>query len=186
MTAKTRRQLAMLVVAVVVMFAVVRLTRDVPPPAGSVATPSNPARGGLAPAGQPGRPEGLVADVQLERLTAPRGELTAAQRNPFRFQVREAPAPVRSVRPPPVVTAPPVPTGPPPPPPIALKFMGIIDGPTRIGRVAMLSDSRGNVFYGKEGDIIEGRYRVVNIGTESVELAYADGRGRQTIRLSGQ
>ena len=38
----------------------------------------------------------------------------------------------------------------------------------------------------KEGDIIEGRYRVLRIGTDSADLIYVDGRGRQTIRLSGQ
>ena len=186
MTPKSRRQLAMLAVTVVVLVAVVRLTRDVPPStgtAGTVAAPSNPARGGATPAGQ----QGLVADVQLERLTAPRGAVSEAARNPFRFLVREAPAPVRPVRPSaPVIVAPPAPTGPPPPPLIALKFIGILDAPARIGRVAILSDSRGNVFYGKEGDIIEGRYRVIRVGADSAELAYLDGRGRQTIRLSGQ
>ena len=40
--------------------------------------------------------------------------------------------------------------------------------------------------HGKEGDIIEGRYRVLRVGTDSIDLVYADGRGRQTIRLSGQ
>jgi hypothetical protein len=40
--------------------------------------------------------------------------------------------------------------------------------------------------YGKEGDIIDGRYRIVRIGAESIELTYLDGRGRQTIRLSGR
>jgi hypothetical protein len=39
--------------------------------------------------------------------------------------------------------------------------------------------------YGKEGDVIDGRYRIVRIGVESIELTYLDGRGRQTIRLSG-
>ena len=39
--------------------------------------------------------------------------------------------------------------------------------------------------YGSEGDIIEGRYRIVRIGVESIELAWVDGRGQQTIRLSG-
>jgi hypothetical protein len=39
---------------------------------------------------------------------------------------------------------------------------------------------------GKDGDIIDGRYRIVKIGTESVELTYVDGRGRQVIRLTGQ
>ena len=79
-----------------------------------------------------------------------------------------------------------MPTGPPPPPPIALKFIGILDLPGRSPKVAILSDTRGNVFHGKEGDIIEGRYKVLKIGVESLELSYVDGRGRQTIRLSGQ
>ena len=30
------------------------------------------------------------------------------------------------------------------------------------------------------------RYRVLRVGADSLDLAYADGRGRQTIRLSGQ
>jgi hypothetical protein len=38
----------------------------------------------------------------------------------------------------------------------------------------------------KEGDILEGRYRVLRVGTESAELVYLDGRGRQTIPLRGQ
>ena len=42
-----------------------------------------------------------------------------------------------------------------------------------------------NVFYGREGDIIEGRYRIVRIGLESIEMMHVDGRGQQTIRLSG-
>jgi hypothetical protein len=85
---------------------------------------------------------------------------------------------------PPEALPPPVPAGPPPPPPIPVKFFGLMV----IGeqRVASFSDARGNTFYGKEGDIIEGRYRVLRIGTDSVELAYLDGRGRQTIRLIGQ
>jgi hypothetical protein len=53
-------------------------------------------------------------------------------------------------------------------------------------RVATFTDTRGNTFYGREGDIIEGRYRVLRIGANSVELAYLDGRGRQTIQLTGQ
>ena len=52
-------------------------------------------------------------------------------------------------------------------------------------KIAILSDGRNAPFYGKEGAIIEGRYRILKIGVESVELAYADGRGRQTIRLTG-
>ena len=40
----------------------------------------------------------------------------------------------------------------------------------------MLSDGRG-VYQGREGEIIEGRYRILQIGIESIDLAYLDGRG---------
>jgi hypothetical protein len=85
-----------------------------------------------------------------------------------------------------VFTPPPnVPAGPPPAPPIPLKFIGVLGAPGG-AQAASFSDGRGNVFQGREGDIIEGRYKVLRVGTDSVELAYLDGRGRQTIRLSGQ
>jgi hypothetical protein len=83
-----------------------------------------------------------------------------------------------------VVLTPPVPTGPPPPPSIPLKFLGFV---TIAGkRVAAFSDARGNTFNGKEGDILEGRYRLLRIGPDSVDVAYVDGRGRQSIRMTGQ
>jgi len=87
--------------------------------------------------------------------------------------------------PPPAVFGPPRPAGPPPRPQIPLKFFGLVVT-TEGTRVASFVDARGNVMTGTEGDIIEGRYRVLRVGTESVELAYLDGGGRQTIRHSGQ
>jgi Tfp pilus assembly protein PilP len=77
-----------------------------------------------------------------------------------------------------------VPAGPPPPPPIPLKFIGIVQKQGESTRIAVLSDGRG-VYHGREGDVIEGRYRIVRIGNDSVEMVYLDGRGRQVIRLSG-
>lgn len=152
-------------------------------------------QGGTTPPGtarRPGRASAqpiAVADVKLDSLhkatTAPAPRVA---RNPFRFH--EAPAPVapqvslRAAAP--VFAAPPAPVGPPPPPPIALRFIGLIEAPQRAGRVALLSDGRGGLMSGREGEIIEGRYRVLRVGTDSIDLAYADGRGRQTIRLSGQ
>jgi len=49
----------------------------------------------------------------------------------------------------------------------------------------VFSDCRSTM-RGKEGEIIAGQYRLVKIGTESVVMEYVDGRGRQTIRQSGQ
>jgi hypothetical protein len=69
-------------------------------------------------------------------------------------------------------------------PPITLKFIGVIGSPTL--KLAVLSDGRGTPFFGKEGEVVEGRYRILKIGVESIDIAYADGRGRQTIRLTGQ
>jgi hypothetical protein len=135
-------------------------------------------------------PQSPVADLRLDRLHRENEELTETARDPFRFRPKApppappAPRPV-APSPPPVVVpvAPPAPAGPPPPPPIPLKFIGLLDAPGRTGQMAILSDSRGNVFYGKEGDIIEGRYRVLKVGPDAAELSYTDGRGRQTIRL---
>ena len=51
---------------------------------------------------------------------------------------------------------------------------------------AVLSDGKSAPMYGKDGDIIDGKYLIVKIGTESIEMMHADGRGRQVIRLNGQ
>ena len=77
------------------------------------------------------------------------------------------------------------PPGPPPAPPIPLKLIGVL---TRANEVkwAVLTDGKSGPMYGKDGDIIDGRYLIVKIGTESIEMTYADGRGRQVIRLTGQ
>jgi hypothetical protein len=132
-------------------------------------------------------------DVKLEALRRTPGTLEEPGRNPFRFEARSTPAATAAAVPPrtassvPARIATPAPlAGPAGPPPIPLKFIGLVEAPSQAGRVAMLSDGRGNVFYGKEGDTIEGRYRMVKIDPELIELAYVDGRGRQTIRLSGQ
>jgi len=176
---KTHGQLAVLGGLLAVMGGVVVWQGDGGGSAAAPASQAAPASGGAAGASP-------VTGLRLDRLTAESTELADAARNPFRFRPR--PEPVRVVapvaRPEPVVPAGPV--GPPPPPPIPLKFIGVLDAPGRVGRLAILSDSRGGVFYGKEGDAIEGRYRVLRVSTESADLAYMDGRGRQTIRLSGQ
>ena len=128
--------------------------------------------------------------VHLDALDGKRPTPEAAERNLFRFKTKAPPpAPPAPVRPvPPVMPTVMAPTGPPPPPPLApitLKFIGVVEAPAHGEKIAILSDGRNAPFYGKEGAIIEGRYRILKIGVESVELAYADGRGRQTIRLTG-
>lgn len=141
-------------------------------------------RGGQGGAGDP------VTDIRLELLKREPRALPGPDRNPFRFERRaSAAAPARpqsTRRVAPIEVAPVGPLPPPPPPPIPLRFIGFLQPRGAPGRVAVLSDGRGNVFDGREGDVIEGRYRLLRVGNDSADLIYLDGRGRQTIRLSGQ
>ena len=157
--------------------------------------PGNPA----VPAAVPSKPrvaattgtQTPVPDIKLETLKQRRPENEGGQRNPFRFYVPPPPPPppppVATVKPP-VVAPPPIEPAdlkPPPPPPITLKFIGWLEGVPGKGKVAVFSDCRATM-RGSEGDIIDGRYRLVRIGVESVVMEYPDGRGRTTIRMSGQ
>ena len=180
MRLKGSRQL-LLLVAVSLVLVVVVLARRSDTPAGRAPAPSNSRRARAADANTT-----APADVKLELLKTAPGELEPSTRNPFQFKPKAPPpAPRRVATVPPIVIAPPpVPQGPPPPPPIALKYIGVLD--TAQGRVAVFRDAGGDIVNGKEGDIIDGRYRLLKIGVESADLAYVDGRGRQTIRLSGQ
>lgn len=191
MTTTSNRRQVLVLVALVIVGAVVLWLRW--------PTTTATDNGGAVRAStgaQPARPGEVVGDIRLESLEH-RGDTEATpSRDLFRFEARrrasaEAEAPPRpNPRTPvpqePVDTAPPAPPLPPPPPPIPLRYIGYLDQPGQTPRVAVLSDGRGNVFNGREGDIIEGRYRVLRIGTDSADLIYVDGRGRQTIRLSGQ
>jgi hypothetical protein len=135
--------------------------------------------------GAPAQATGAAADVHLQALGADRPKPRGADRNLFRFRPKAPPPPPPSERlPPPVVN--PEPPGPPPPPPvppIPLKFIGTVERGGQ--KLAILSDSSGHVSFGPEGSTIDGRYRIIRIGAESVEMAYVDGRGRQVIRLTG-
>lgn len=164
-----------LVFVVVVTYQVRSLapTTSPPPPSNSPAAARAAQRAGSN--------DVPVTGLKLESLEAARENLPPAQRNPFRFRERPAPPPPKVTAPPPPVA--PQPVGPPPPPPIPLRFIGVIEGSPRVG---VLSDGRGDVFYGKDGDIIDGRYRILRVGPDSADLSYPDGRGRQTLRLSGQ
>jgi hypothetical protein len=190
MEAKTRRDVTILTALVAVLGVVLWWSLsnggqapDAHAPTAAQARPKAPARAGTA--GHIG-----LQDVELEALTQPRPDIAAGDRDPFRFEVEPAPPPPESSGPnggPKMgggVPAAVVPAGPPPLPPIPLRFIGVVDKTTHKQKVAVLTDGRG-VFYGVEGDIIEGRYRIIRIGVDSIEMVYVDGRGSQTIRLSG-
>jgi len=155
----------------------------------SVSPTSNGQVGGAAGTAQRSAAGAIPAapDVHLEHLKGEWPKPANTERNLFQFKRKPPPAPAgqaasRSTT---IVPSPTAPPGPPPLAPIALKFIGIIERPEKAQRIAMLRDAVGHVFSGAEGAVVEGRFRILKIGVESIEMAYVDGRGRQTIRLSG-
>ncbi len=180
---ETERRRQLLLAALVVVLAV--LAYRMWPAPSAPAVPASNERGSVRTA-RTTAPAPSTIDVHLQALSAERAKPVSAERDLFRFKPKAAPPPPpRLTQPPPVA---PVPTGPPPPPPlppIPYKFVGLVEVPGQSKRIAVLSDGRSAPVFGREGDIIEGRYRIVQIGAESIEMEYLDGRGRQRIRLSG-
>lgn len=186
-----RKQLLMGGAAVIVLVLAVTLLRPASAPT-KPGAPAVPAARARSTARGPQQADGNqpVAPVKLKALSETRDEPGAAKRNPFRFQpkVVVAPPPPKPVVTAPVVTdpGPPKPPPPPPVPPIPLKFIGVLERANGVKWAVLTDGKTPTPMYGKDGDIIDGRYQIVKIGTESIEMTYADGRGRTVIRLTGQ
>jgi hypothetical protein len=125
-------------------------------------------------------------NVRLDALEAPRPDRGDLGRNPFRFRPKPPAAPPTSgpqtfERPAPALPPPPSPTS---VPPFPLKLMGFVDLPGG-GKLAALSDCKGATFNGAEGKTVDGQYRIVKIGIESVTIEYLNGKGRQTLKVEG-
>ena len=193
----SRRQVALLAAVLVVLAIVVswQSTRQELTPAEYSAAMSRSARAAAdvlgTPAAAPARPRAAAPEqipaVDLASLERAQPEPSDTGRDPFRFEAAPAPAPKGGLAGPGVVAPTPpqpaAPLEPPGPPPIPLKFSGIAR--QRQGRLlAVLRDERG-IYYGAEGDVVEGRYRILRVSVELVEMAYLDGRGRTSIPLSG-
>lgn len=188
MATERQRQIALGVVLVVLAFVLYRAvaflgrTSTTTATSGSSASSSN-GRARTASAARITEPPATAPDVRLRVLDDERPKPIAGDRNLFRFKPKPPPPP--SAPPSIARTTPSVPVGLPPLPPIPLKFIGIVEAPTQAKRIAAFVDSTGHPFQGREGDVVAGQYRILKIGVESIEMAYLDGRGRQTIRLSG-
>jgi hypothetical protein len=106
-------------------------------------------------------------------------------RNPFRFGVPPPPPPPPYVAPPP--PPPPQPPPPPPAPQVPLKLTTIITDPVQPGRLrAYLTDPKtGLTLEGVEGQVIDGRYKLLKVGTQSVVIAFVDGTGQRTLTIGG-
>jgi hypothetical protein len=186
MDGKRRRELALAGAALLLLAVVVWSVQRGTAQSTNVVAPAGAAVAVKPPVHEKGR----AGEVDLTALETERPEPEESSRNPFRFKPKPAPPPSEAIskEQQAATAAEQAARGSvePPPPRIPLKYIGEMADPLNAGRrVAILSDTRG-VYYGREGEVVEGRYRIVRIGVESIELAYLDGRGRQIIRQTGQ
>ncbi|HEY2389809.1 MAG TPA: hypothetical protein VGK22_01435 [Candidatus Angelobacter sp.] len=79
---------------------------------------------------------------------------------------------------------PPTPTPPPPPPQIPLKFYGFASKSNEPKKIFLADESE--VFIAKQGEIVERRYKVIQINTASVIIEDALNSNRQTIQLTAR
>ena len=153
-------------------------------------TPTRSANRRNAPRAAAAESTSAADDVKLEALQTARTEPAATGRNPFRFTPKAPPPPPPrpagsgAASPSASAPMPSAPAGPPPPPPITLKFIGLVEKADGT-KIAVLSDGR-RPMHGVEGQELEGQYRLLKIGLESIEISYLDGRGRRTIPLTGK
>ncbi|HEY7855251.1 MAG TPA: hypothetical protein VIC32_02315 [Terriglobales bacterium] len=131
----------------------------------------------------------LDPKLHMDRLDALRAiNYTGTGRDLFHFgsapalaQAQPAsqkpPAHVGPVMPPP----PPIPTGPPPPPPIPLKFYGFADSANAPEKIFLQMGDDNYVV--AQGDTIEHRYLIVNIGKVSVRVKDLQTNSEQELPL---
>lgn len=141
-----------------------------------------PASNSPAPSSRPLVDLSLPDPIQLEALGGVAEEKEAG-RNPFGFGTRPAPPPPPQGA---MSQAPPLPPAlPPGPPPIQLRLTGMtVVAPGRT-MVTLLDPSTKAIFQAFEGDTVDGRYRLIKVNIQSVEMSYLDGTGTRTIPLGG-
>ena len=141
--------------------------------------------------------------VRMEEMAVDRSNPESEGRNPFRFGAPRRSAPQSGpggVDGPGLLTVPVPGVGPPDMDSVPLSggaglpggmgnlpltFIGFVESTGIEGRVVMLTDGE-LVFHGRVGDVIAGRYRIVRLGLESVDVERVDGQGQQTLRLPSE
>ena len=66
----------------------------------------------------------------------------------------------------------------------AVRFIGVLEAPERVGRVAVLADGAG-VQRGRAGDVV-GRYRIVTLDRSALLLERLEDGERLTLRPTGE
>jgi hypothetical protein len=109
-------------------------------------------------------------------------------RNIFEMQALPTPTPFPVKMTPTPIPGPPTPTPTPPPPPINVKFYGFANKPEEPKSV-FLSAGDGpsqTIFIARQGDIIDRKYRVVQIQANSVLIEDVLHNNKQSIPLTAK
>lgn len=171
----------MIVLLVIALMAVIYGIRSSNP--GAAAASPRPTAATTAPATRknvgPVREITLDPTLRTDLLLSSQTKYEGSKRNIFRME--ELPPPVMPTPVATVVTNPgPPPT--PPPPPIPLKFFGFSSKPGEAKKI-FLSEGE-EIFVAKEGDIINRRYRIVQINATSVMIEDMLNNNKQPIPLT--
>ena len=124
----------------------------------------------------------LDPTLRLDLLTTSEGtKYEGKGRNIFRAEAEVIPqAKFPAIKPGPV--PPPEAQGPPPPPPIPLRFYGFASRPGEPKKIFL---SQGDdVFIAGEGDIVDRRYKILQISPNSVEVEDVLTNNRQSLPLT--
>lgn len=153
------------------------------------ASSAAPATSTLTGQKKPGQLDNNALDPRLhynELAYSQSIKYEAGGRNIFRMEEAPIPQVATSVRPTNTWTVEqePTPTPTPPPPPIPLKFYGFANKPNEPKRVFLAHDDE--VFVAKQGDIVERKYKVVQINNASVIIEDMLYNHRQPIPLTAR
>lgn len=155
-------------------------TSSAAPPASTSARPSSP--------GAQIAQNDLDPTLRLDVLDASRKVKYEVGRNIFEMQALPTPTPFPVKMTPTPIPGPPTPTPTPPPPPINVKFYGFANKPEEPKSV-FLSAGDGpsqTIFIARQGDIIDRKYRVVQIQANSVLIEDVLHNNKQSIPLTAK
>jgi hypothetical protein len=120
--------------------------------------------------------------LRLDILAASQSKkYEAGGRNIFRMEEKPIVQVAANVRGPMGPDPLPTPPPPPPPPPIPLKFYGFASKPTEPKKIFLFDE--GEVFVARQGDIVERKYKVIQINNTSVIIEDVLNNNKQTIPL---
>jgi hypothetical protein len=147
----------------------------------STSTGAQPKKSGAAQVAD----STLDPRLRLDILAASQNKkYEAGGRNIFRMEELKIEKTVAGVRTPMGPDLPPPPAPPTPPPPIPLKFYGFASKPSEPKRIFL--DDEGEVFVARQGDIVERKYKVIQINNTSVIIEDVLNNNRQTIPVTAK